>query len=379
MPTTLQAVPCSHPFTLKDSSVDMEVSISPFPNDAYEIGWISALPIELAAARGMLDEEHGIPQSSPPLQDSNSYILGRLHSHKVVIACLPRGEVGGSSAAVSARDMLGVFPNIRVGLMVGIGAGIPCWKSDNGSVGDENTDQEDKGLAEGDVRLGDVVISSDKKTGGLVAYNFGKKLPDGSFEVAYHLNQPPRALRVALSTMEADHELRENRITEYMKQMVEKLPLGTREKWLHPGQAKDILFPANYVHQGGRSCKNCDRQKAIRRIPILRSSTTPTIHYGVIATGSEVVKHAPTRDLIGATHNAIALEMEAAGLMNNFPCVIIRGISDYADSHKNDQWHRFAAATAAACAKELRHGRLRPRAQPPATPFHPRNRCRAVF
>lgn len=351
MPTTLQAVPCSHPFTLKDSSVDMEVSISPFPNDAYEIGWISALPIELAAARGMLDEEHGIPQSSPPLQDSNSYILGRLHSHKVVIACLPRGEVGGSSAAVSARDMLGVFPNIRVGLMVGIGAGIPCWKSDNGSVGDENTDQEDKGLAEGDVRLGDVVISSDKKTGGLVAYNFGKKLPDGSFEVAYHLNQPPRALRVALSTMEADHELRENRITEYMKQMVEKLPLGTREKWLHPGQAKDILFPANYVHQGGRSCKNCDRQKAIRRIPILRSSTTPTIHYGVIATGSEVVKHAPTRDLIGATHNAIALEMEAAGLMNNFPCVIIRGISDYADSHKNDQWHRFAAATRSSLCK----------------------------
>ncbi|CAH0019738.1 unnamed protein product [Clonostachys rhizophaga] len=307
MPTTLQAVPCSHPLALKDSSVNMEVSISPFPNDAYEIGWISALPIELAAARGMLDEEHGIPQSSPPLQDSNSYILGRLHSHKVVIACLPRGEVGGSSAAVSARDMLGVFPNIRVGLM------------------------EDEDLVEDDMRLGDVVISSDKKTGGLVAYNFGRKLPDGSFEVAYHLNQPPRVLRVALSTMEADHELRENRITEYMKQMVEKLPLGTREKWLHPGQAKDLLFPANYAPR----------------------STTPTIHYGVIATGSEVVKHASTRDLIGATHNAIALEMEATGLMNNFPCVIIRGISDYADSHKNDQWHRFAEATAAACAKEL--------------------------
>jgi hypothetical protein len=45
--------------------------------------------------------------------------------------------------------------------------------------------------------------------------------------------------------------------------------------------------------------------------------------------------------------------MEAAGLMNNFPCIVIRGICDYADSHKNDRWQRYAAATAAAYAKEL--------------------------
>lgn len=45
--------------------------------------------------------------------------------------------------------------------------------------------------------------------------------------------------------------------------------------------------------------------------------------------------------------------MEAAGLSNGFPCVVIRGICDYADSHKNDQWHPYAAAVAAACAKEL--------------------------
>jgi len=66
-----------------------------------------------------------------------------------------------------------------------------------------------------------------------------------------------------------------------------------------------------------------------------------------------VVKHAPTRDEIGTMHNAICLEMEAAGLMNRFPCVVIRGISDYADSHKNYRWHPYAAAAASACAKEL--------------------------
>jgi nucleoside phosphorylase len=45
--------------------------------------------------------------------------------------------------------------------------------------------------------------------------------------------------------------------------------------------------------------------------------------------------------------------MEAAGLMNHFPCLVIRGICDYADSHKNKTWQPYAAATAAACAKEL--------------------------
>jgi nucleoside phosphorylase len=39
--------------------------------------------------------------------------------------------------------------------------------------------------------------------------------------------------------------------------------------------------------------------------------------------------------------------------MNSFPCLVIRGICDYADSHKNKKWQGYAAATAAACAKEL--------------------------
>lgn len=49
----------------------------------------------------------------------------------------------------------------------------------------------------------------------------------------------------------------------------------------------------------------------------------------------------------------MCFEMEAAGLMNNFPCLVIRGICDYADSHKNKKWQIYAAATAAACAKEI--------------------------
>jgi hypothetical protein len=49
----------------------------------------------------------------------------------------------------------------------------------------------------------------------------------------------------------------------------------------------------------------------------------------------------------------LCFETEAAGLMNNFPCLVIRGICDYADSQKNKTWQAYAAGTAAACAKEM--------------------------
>jgi hypothetical protein len=45
--------------------------------------------------------------------------------------------------------------------------------------------------------------------------------------------------------------------------------------------------------------------------------------------------------------------MEAAGLMNQLPCLVIRGICDYADSHKSKRWQDYAALTAAAYAKIL--------------------------
>jgi nucleoside phosphorylase len=61
-----------------------------------------------------------------------------------------------------------------------------------------------------------------------------------------------------------------------------------------------------------------------------------------------------TRDTLSRELGGIlCFEMEAAGLMNNFPCLVIRGICDYADSHKNKNWQTFAAGTAAAYAKEV--------------------------
>ena len=78
------------------------------------------------------------------------------------------------------------------------------------------------------------------------------------------------------------------------------------------------------------------------------------MHYGTIASGNQVMKSAVVRDKVSSKLSGVlCFEMEAAGLMNNFPCLVIRGICDYADSHKNNQWQAYAAGTAAAYAKEL--------------------------
>jgi nucleoside phosphorylase len=130
----------------------------PRPIEEYQVGWVCALPKEMAAARAMLDEEHEPFQSDNAL-DSNSYVLGRVGKHNVVMACLPAGVYGTNTAAMVANNMLRTFMGLRFGLMVGIGGGIPNLEK------------------EADIRLGDVVVSQpDKIHGGVVQYDLGKNL-----------------------------------------------------------------------------------------------------------------------------------------------------------------------------------------------------------
>ena len=74
----------------------------------YTVGWVCALPVELAAAQELLDEEHHTPQYDA--RDSNLYTCGRIGDHNVVIACLPEGQTGTSSAAAVAVQMKSTFP-----------------------------------------------------------------------------------------------------------------------------------------------------------------------------------------------------------------------------------------------------------------------------
>ena len=65
------------------------------------------------------------------------------------------------------------------------------------------------------------------------------------------------------------------------------------------------------------------------------------------------MRHGATRDRLRRELDVLCFEMEAAGLMDSFLCLVIRGGCHYADSHKNKRWQAYAAATAAAYAKGL--------------------------
>jgi nucleoside phosphorylase len=300
-------------------------------NQSYTVGWICALPSEMAAARAMLDEDHGRPREQDP-SDRNNYRLGRIWEHNVVLACLPAGMYGSNSAATVAAQMLFTFRSIRFGLMVGVGGGVPR----------EGTD----------IRLGDVVVSKPEETsGGVRQYDFGKTVGEGRFTFMGSLNRPPQVLLTAVSSLEADHMMEESKISKFLAEMVVKYP-NMGPEFSYPGSQYDQLYEAEYDHAGDdNTCQYCDSRRLKDRPA--RSRGIPTIHHGLIASGNQVMKHGVTRDRLRNQLNVLCFEMEAAGLMDNFPCLVIRGICDYADSHKNERWQKYAAATAAAYAKEL--------------------------
>lgn len=298
----------------------------------YTVGWVCALPRELTASMAMLDERH---EKLPTPNDNNNYILGRVCGHNVVVACLPVGRLGLRSAAVVASNMRSSFPHIRFGLMVGIGGGVP-----------------QDGY---DIRLGDVVVSQPgRANGGVVQYDFGRTVSGGEFVQTGALDGPPNVLLTALATVRAEHPLRGgNRIAEYLRLMQENNPLLI-PAFGYPGAENDQLFEAEYDHVDERpTCDICD-PAAVRNRP-QRQSSDAVVHYGTIASGNQVMRHGVTRDRISRSYpgGVLCFEMEAAGLMNDFRCLVVRGVCDYADSHKNDVWQDYAAATAAAYSKEI--------------------------
>jgi nucleoside phosphorylase len=300
----------------------------PLSHRDYTVACICPMGVELAPVKALLDQTH---PSLPTQRDQNSYTLGAIGGHNIVIAILP--EIGTSSAATVGTQLLNDFPSVRFGLLVGIGGGVPDLAN------------------EIDIRLGDIVVSKPTKAaGGVVQYDMGKETVNG-FERTGTLNKPPAVLRAAVQQLVAQHELEDSHVPLYLSKMLEKFS-KMKEKYTHPGAEHDRLFATAYEHQGGKTCASCDSSQVVRRPP--RSSLIPFIHYGTIGSANRVVKNAAQREkLKSGDLDIMCVEMEAAGLMDSFPCLVIRGICDYADSHKNQKWQPYAAAAAAAYMKEI--------------------------
>ncbi|KAL4925792.1 nucleoside phosphorylase domain-containing protein [Aspergillus undulatus] len=298
--------------------------------DDYTIAWICALPIEAAAARVMLDKTHPPP---PQSTDPNAYEVGELNGHHIVIALLPTGVYGTVSAAAVVSRMRLTFPRLQFGLMVGIGGGVPS-KDNN-------------------IRLGDVVVSKPGgRHGGVIQYNYGKAVQGGYFEQTGTLNKPPDILLTRLNQLQAKQITGDNDpISRIVQSVLEQYP-NMKERCSLPEQYPDYLFYPSYHHADDKDdCRKCDKEQLIKRRP--RDTRNPHIHYGLIASADQVMKDSETRDRLAQQHGILCFEMEAAGLMDQLPCLVIRGFCDYCDSHKNKEWQGYAALTAAAYTRVL--------------------------
>ncbi|KAL3587439.1 hypothetical protein FPOAC2_13336 [Fusarium poae] len=303
----------------------------------YTVGWICAIATEYLAAQLFLDEEHEGPEFVSA-NDSNNYTLGKIGKHNVVVAVLPHGEYGVSSATGVAKDMLHSFPNVRFGLMVGIGGGAPT--------------------PEHDIRLGDVVVStSGHGKGGVFQYDFGKAVQGQEFQATGFLNQPPTILRTAVHGLLTQYKRKGHQLDQHINDILVENP-RLKKEFQRPESSTDRLYHSSKVHppDDQSSCaKACgdDPSTLVARLDRTEYEDNPAIHYGLVASSSRLMKDAVTRDALAAKKGVLCFEMEAAGLMNHFPCLAIRGICDYSDSHKNKEWQGFAAMMAAAYAKDL--------------------------
>ncbi|OAA44086.1 WD domain protein [Beauveria brongniartii RCEF 3172] len=312
----------------------------------YSIVWIAAIEIELTAATAMLDEEHEPPTDFRKNEsDVNKYIWGRVGKHNILIAFLPAGHSGQNNAATTIACFKSSLPHIKFGVLVGIAGAIPRTTVLAGKVCIDK---------KRDIRLGDVVIGHPGgTTPGVVQYDMGKMQQETGWERIGSVNLPPADLLSVVQFLGSRRNKLSNQMQTFIKKMIER-DSSLEEVSEHQGEAHDRLFNADYVHRTGNpDCSSCDPSQEIPR-PI-RKSTLPEIHYGVILSGNSVVKDAKQRDMIAMTtkQDCICFEMEAAAIVSQLPCLVIRGICDYADSHKNDVWQKYAAATAAAYAKIL--------------------------
>ena len=330
---------------------------NPFPprdRRDFEIAIICALPLEASVVAACFDKQWDDQTYGKAPNDSNAYSTGVIGHHNVVLVHMP--NMGKVAAATAAAYLSASFQGIKLALVVGICGAAPFGKQQSEHI-----------------LLGDVVISE-----GLIQYDLGRQFPSNRFvrkdTPRDNMPRPGPKIRAALAKLQTEQgrSWLQNITSENLEILRQKL--GDVVKY--PGTAEDRLFKSTYRHKhhnplecaicandDGRddvcekaivmSCQQlkCDEQELVLRARPIQSSN-PVIHFGLVASGDTVMKSGEDRDNIAARDGVIAFEMEGVGVWENFPgALVIKGVCDYADSHKNKKWQSYAAATAAAFTK----------------------------
>ncbi|KAH6686371.1 hypothetical protein F5X68DRAFT_170313 [Plectosphaerella plurivora] len=340
----------------------MDQTARPSSRDDFTIAIICALTIEADAVVALFDrywdddEEKGnaSPYDKAP-GDAASYSAGRIGRHNVVVVHMPRdGKARAASVATYCRMS---WPGVKLALVVGICGAVPFTASDD------------------EIILGDVVISE-----AVIQFDLGRRLPGQQFiRKDTLLDSPGRPSEEILGLLAKLKGVRDKKKPQTkMESYLAKLREDPDLKAAYPGVEHDALFAADYDHlKDGEACfaAGCSGD-LIKRDRLAIDKPGPSIHFGLIASGDTVMKSAGDRDSIAKKEGVIAFEMESAGLWGVFPCIVVKGVCDYADSHKAKGWQRYAAATAAACSKaflehwapSLQAEKKRPAETPRSTP-----------
>ncbi|KAL2869472.1 uncharacterized protein BJX67DRAFT_379026 [Aspergillus lucknowensis] len=344
----------------------------PSTRNEFEVAIVCALSLEYNAVSTLVDEfwdEDGEYYGRAD-GDTNIYTTGRIGKSNVVLVLL--AGMGKVSAAAAAASLRSSYPGLRLALVTGICGGVPYL-----------ADSEE-------LLLGDVVISKR-----IVQYDFGKQYPDGfstTTAVEDSLGRASKHIRNLLAVFETDtaRDRLERKAAIYLQQIQDSTRSNRRTaRYKYPGASQDRLFQAHYQHKHHRSAQcsctgtrdgssrvcnesrtlscdelGCDSKYLVRRerLEIKRQleaagrskeAQAPSIYIGSIGSGDAVIKSGEDRDRIAKIHGIAAFEMEGAGVWEEIPCIVIKAVCDYADSHKNKSWQHFAAAAAASTAKAL--------------------------
>lgn len=323
------------------------------PED-YQIAILCALGTESDAVGAIFDEVY--PTNTLLWQkaegDQNSYTAGRVGQNYVVLAFMP--GIGKINAATTASCLNTTFRNISLALVVGLCGGAPQ-------------------TAEGtDIYLGDVIVSTQVHQGDLGRESINgftlKSRSEGN------TNLPLSGIRSFLTELQrplACSNLQE-KTTIYTEEILSSLELEA------PPPHTDVLFAADYTHKHHRpqystTCITCTASEAalcpqsqkmnctqlgcetafVKRQRSTDAAHGPNIIFGPVSSTDTVRKNGVSRDKYIEQHGVIAFEMEGAGVWEVLPTIIVKAVCDYADSHKNKSWQRYAAVTAAACCKAM--------------------------
>lgn len=342
----------------------------PLNRDGFEIAIICALPRETNAVLCSMDEiwHDSRHHYGKITGDDNSYDFGRIGLHCVVIVTLP--GMGVVNASSSSRSLKMSFSSIKLALLVGICGAVP-FKRDGSEI-----------------VLGDVIISET-----IVELDYGRQY-HGSFErkdsVLDVHGRPNEEILGLLQRWKVPTilETLQRGSMCHLRYLLQCLNIE------YPGPSRDTLFQSDYIHKHREHCMECSENagtvcrsalvascndilcdesqlvarhrleevaKSGNRIPV------PSIHIGSIGTGNAVIKSARHRDQHAQLEGVIAFEMEGVGTWDKFSCLVIKGVCDYADSHKNKTWQDYAAAVAAAVAKEVLRQYVMPQKLPQPT------------